>query len=251
VDDRDRTEQKLPPAVYRAIIDEAHKRNLRVVAHIRELEDAKNVLRAGVDGFAHPPRDVPVDVEFLDIVKRHPGVFFLTTLWGERLGGSAGVPEWINEPIARETFSAAERQTLADPFRTSSPQQIAQSRKYVETTRANVAKLAAAGARFGLGTDAGGNTGGQFFGLSAHVEMEMMVAAGLTPDQVIVAATRNSARILGLEDRGTIASGQSADFIVLDADPRQDIRNTRKIASVYLRGRQVDRPALRAKWSTQ
>ena len=79
--------------------------------------------------------------------------------------------------------------------------------------------------------------------------MEMMVNAGLTPAQVLVAATRNSAQILRLDELGTIASGKSADFIVLEANPLDDITNTRRIAKVYLRGRELDRAALKAGWA--
>ena len=74
-----------------------------------------------------------------------------------------------------------------------------------------------------------------------------MVASGMTPAQVIVAATRNAADLLKLADVGTVAARKSADFIVLDANPLDDITNTRRIASVYLRGLQVDRAALRAR----
>ena len=103
--------------------------------------------------------------------------------------------------------------------------------------------------RFGLGTDMGGGGPG-YYGLSSHVEMESLVKAGLTPAEVITAATRNSAQILGVENLGTIATGKSADFIVLDANPLENIANTRRIDRVYLRGRMVDRDALRAKWHT-
>jgi imidazolonepropionase-like amidohydrolase len=77
--------------------------------------------------------------------------------------------------------------------------------------------------------------------------MEDMVAAGMTPSQVLVAATQNSAAVLGLSDLGTIKAGKSADFIVLTANPLDDITNTRRIATVYLRGEKVDRtrPAAR------
>jgi imidazolonepropionase-like amidohydrolase len=98
----------------------------------------------------------------------------------------------------------------------------------------NLAKLSAAGVRIALGTD--GNTP-----WSAHAEMADMVAAGMTPAQVIVAATRNSADLLRLSDAGTLESGKSADFIVLDANPLDDITNTRRISAVYLRGAAVKR----------
>jgi imidazolonepropionase-like amidohydrolase len=78
--------------------------------------------------------------------------------------------------------------------------------------------------------------------------MADMVAAGMTPAQVIVAATRTSAEVLQLPDVGTLAAGKSADFIVLEANPLDDITNTRRIASVYLRGSEVDRAAMRARW---
>jgi imidazolonepropionase-like amidohydrolase len=71
--------------------------------------------------------------------------------------------------------------------------------------------------------------------------MQDMVIAGMTPMQVIVAATRNSAEFLRMTDAGTLQAGKSADFIVLDANPLDDITNTRRISAVVLRGAAVDR----------
>jgi len=101
----------------------------------------------------------------------------------------------------------------------------------------NLAKLNAAGVRITLGAD--GNTP-----WGPHVEMADMVASGMTPAQVLVASTRNSAEFMKLTDAGTIESGKSADFVVLDAKPLDDITNTRRISSVYLRGAAVDRGRL-------
>lgn len=249
VDDRGGTVPKLTPPLYRAIIREAHVHQLRVVAHVFDLADAKDLMRAGVDGFAHLPRDRVVDDEFLGLVKQRANVFFLTTLWGERRGVFAGRPAWLDDPLLRETMSAEERQQLSDSFTLATADERERSHRIVAIVNQNIVKLASVGARFGLGTDSGGVSGGQFFGLASHVEMESMVAAGLTPVQVLVAATRNSAQIVGLDRRGALLPGNTADFIVLNANPLDDIRNTRRIASVYLEGEPVDRMALKAGWA--
>jgi imidazolonepropionase-like amidohydrolase len=107
----------------------------------------------------------------------------------------------------------------------------------------NLARLSAAGVRIALGSDGNSPWG-------PHAEMADMVAAGMTPAQVIVAATHNSAELLRLDDMGLLGVGRSADFIVLEANPLDDITNTRRIVSVYLRGETVDREALRARWAS-
>jgi len=250
VDDRNETVEKLKPNLYRAIIDEAHTHGVRVMAHIATLEDAKDLLRAGVDGFAHAVRDRDVDDELLAMLRQRRDVFFVVTLWGERNAIYQGPPAWIDEPILRETLSAGEIKQLADAFLTAaSPATLQRSLENAERLLRNVATLNAAGVKLGLGTDTGGVTGGGYFGLASHVELELLVKAGLTPAQAIVAATRNSADILGLDRLGTVAPGKSADFLVLDANPLDNIGNTRKISKVYMKGAEVDRAAMKTKWA--
>ena len=239
------TVEKLKPNLYRAIIDEAHTHGIRVMAHIAALEDAKDLLRAGIDGFGHVVRDKDIDEELIAMLRERPNVFFVETLWGER-----------NAIYGRKPCVARR----AAPPRTRCPERRSRSwpmvsrRQDPPTARSdllrNVAALNRAGVRLGLGTDTGGVTGGGYFGLASLVELELLVKAGLTASQAIVAATRTSAAILGLDALGTIAAGKSAAFIVLDANPLDDIANTRKIAAVYLDGAEVDRSALLAKWST-
>ena len=114
----------------------------------------------------------------------------------------------------------------------------------------NVRKLHAAGVRQVLGSDTAGG-GNRWIGLMTLAEMENMAEAGFTPAEVIVASTRESAKVLRLDDLGMVAAGKSADFIILDANPLDDIANMRRIAKVYIRGQEVDRAALRAKWQAK
>ncbi len=255
VDDRNGTVEKLKPDLYRAIIDEAHKHNLRVMAHTVDLADAKDLLRAGLDGFAHMVRDKDVDDELLGLLKARPDVFFLETLWGERRAIYTSKPAWLDDPSLREAFSAEDLRQLADQFTpdpAADPRAAKRARDMAETNLRNTAKLYAAGVRIGLGTDTGGVTGGQFFGLGSHVELELLVTrVGLTPMQALVIGTGNAAAILGLDELGAVAAGKSADFIVLDANPLDNIANTRRISKVYLRGLEIPRAALTAKWDAK
>ena len=228
VDDRDGMYKKLTPALYGAIIDEAHKHNLRVTAHIFTLEDAKGLLRAGIDGFAHGIRDKDIDDEVVTLFKQRPNVFVVPNLpdrgvkddlsW---LGDSMPAPE-----LAKLQAAATDRPAVQQTFGI-------QAR--------NLARLNKSGVRIAMGTD--GNVS-----YAHHIEMADMVAAGMTPAQVIVSATKTAAEVLKLSDVGTVETGKSADFLVLDANPLDNITNTRRISAVYLRGSAVDRVGMRAKW---
>jgi len=222
VDDRDGKYQKLTPELYTAVIDEAHKHGLRVTVHVYYLDDAKGLLKAGVDAFAHGVRDKDVDDELMAMVKARPQ-FFLVPNLPDR--GVATDVSWLAAHV-----SPGELQKLQAGASKDRP--AAQEAFGIQAR--SLAKLSAAGVKIALGTDGG-------IAWSHHLEMEDMVAAGMTPHQVIVAATGNAAEFLRLKDHGTIAAGKSADFLVLDANPLDDITNTRRISDVYLRGARLER----------
>ncbi len=246
VDDRGGSIKKLTPNLYRAIIDEAHKQNLRVAVHATGLADAKDLLRAGIDVFAHMIGDV--DDELVTLFKQHPETVVLLALGGPRRTIYA---PWLDPPypLVAETVSPDQIKRLQARLASTTPAALAAGRQAWDKLARGIVRLSEAGVKIGVGTDGGGQTGDQFIGWTMHTELENMVAAGMTPAQVLVAATRTSAEILGLDDLGTIAPGKSADFVVLDANPLDDITNTRKISRVYLRGRQVDRAMLKARWT--
>jgi imidazolonepropionase-like amidohydrolase len=228
VDDRNGAYDRLSPALYGAVIEEAHRHGIRVTAHIVTLEDAKGLVRAGIDAFAHGVRDRDVDDELVALIKKRPDLVLVPNLPNR---GVTTDLSWLKDSIPGEELQSLQEAAVDRPELQAS----------FGIQARNLARLNAEGIRIALGTD--GNTP-----WAPHVEMEDMVAAGMTPAEVIVAATRNSAELLQLAEAGTVAAGKSADFIVLEANPLDDITNTRRIAAVYLRGAPVDRAALRARW---
>ena len=221
VDSRDGKYKKLTPETYGAIIDEAHKRGLRVAAHLFDLEDAKGLLRAGVDALAHGVRDKDIDDELLALVKQRPNLILGPNLPDRGVKTDLG---WLRPSLPANEFAKLEAANTDRPA--------AQAFHGIQAR--NLAKMSAAGVRITLGTD--GNRP-----WAPHDEMQDMVLAGMSPMQVIMAATRNGAEFLRLADAGTLQAGKSADFIVLDANPLEDIANTRRIAAVVLRGAAGDR----------
>ena len=231
VDDRNGKYKKLTPEMYGAIVDEAHKHKLRVTAHIFTLEDAKGLLRAGIDAFAHSVRDRDIDDEFMTLIRQRPAVVLVPNLPNR---GVATDLSWLGDSVPADELKKLQAAATNRP----------PAQEFFGIQARNLAALSAAGMRIALGTDGD-------VSWAHHLEMEDMVAAGMTPAQVIVAATRNAADLLGVTDAGVVADGKSADFLVLDASPLDDITNTRRIAAVYLRGTAVDRAALRSRMMGQ
>jgi len=252
VDDRGGRKTKLTPEMYTAAADEARQLGLRSIAHVFDLSDAKLLVRAGVEGFMHSIRDQEVDDEFIKLAKERD-IWITPNLGGinrASLLREDGTPAWIHEPLTQETIPPAMiRARLA----------LYESRKKAGTPpntfgrvfdTINTRKLHGAGVRQVLGGDSAGDNN-RWLGLHGLAELENLLASGFTPMEVIVAATRESAKALRLDQLGMVAPGKSADFIVLDANPLDNVANARKIDKVYLRGQEVDRAGLRAKWQGQ
>jgi imidazolonepropionase-like amidohydrolase len=236
------TKPEMPPEVYRAVIQEAHQRHLRVAAHVYYLADAKSLVNAGVDVLAHSVRDKPVDQQLISAIKRR-GVWYIPTftveesfyLYAEHPGFmqldffKSAVPP---ELLATWNSDAYRQKIDQDP-------KTAQHKADFAVDQHNLKTLYDADVRIGFGTDSGAMPT-RIPGFSEHRELEDMVRAGLTPMQAIVCATRNNAALLGIGSmRGTVQPGKRADLVVLAANPLDDITNTRSIVTIFHDGRTV------------
>ena len=246
VDDRGGRAPRMPPPVYRAIIDEAHRRGLKVNAHVFYHDDAVGLVEAGIDGLAHLVRDREMDSDLIGAIVRR-GVYVMPNLSGAERGTHSTVPPWFEEPGLMTLFRESTPAPVADRIRASFTSRDASAAtaaraRYMILQR-SLAALNKAGARIILGCDTGLED--HLFGYAEQRELAEMVAAGMSPAQVIVAATSRSAEYLGLRNMGTLAPGKRADFIVLRGNPLEDVRHTRSIDSVYFDGRALDRSGLR------
>lgn len=235
--DRNGTYPAMPHEVYDAVIDEAHKSGIKVHAHATNVRDQKDAVRAGIDVLVHTVQNAPLDDELVALLReRKP---YWTTVFG--LGDRSEVCEQV--PFVTQVLPAA---GVADILATDcKPNPNAATRD--QRLKENFMKMIASGARLVLGTDAG-VWPRYSFGSADHHELQRYVEFGLTPAQAIVAATSRPAEAIGLTDVGVLATGKRADFLVLNANPLEDIKHTRQISAVYLKGRKLDRDAMLARW---
>jgi imidazolonepropionase-like amidohydrolase len=245
VDGEDSNPNKMKPEVYRAVIDEAHKRGLRVAAHLYYLKDAMGLLDAGADVIAHSVRDQDVTPAFIAEVKKR-NVGYVPTLTRDlSVFVYESTPAFFSDPFFLRGKALYGRQVaqLSDPAaqaKTRASQEAANIKKAIEQAKRNLKLLSDAGVLISMGTDTGANLVGRWQGFFEHTELELMVQSGLSPMQALVAATSGAARAMKLDaNLGALQAGKWADFVVLSANPLTDIKNTRQIESVWIAGRRV------------
>ena len=241
VDDNLGASTKMTPEAYQAVIDTAHERGLRLAAHLYYLEDAKGLLEAGADLLAHSVRDTGVDDELIAQLQE-TGVCYCPTLMREvSTYVYESRPEWFDDPFFLKEADPEVVAALEDPAYQGSIQNRSSAQTYkaqLEVAKQNLKALSDAGIPIAMGTDTG--PAARFQGYFEHGELALMVEAGLSPMQAIVASTSDAARCMEVDaDLGSLEAGKWADFLVLGANPLDDIGNTHTLESVYIAGNAV------------
>jgi len=234
----------MQPEIYPAIIEEAHKHKLRVAAHVYYLADAKALVAEGIDIIAHGVRDRPVDDEFIESMKK-TGTWYMPTLGlDESFYLFAERPAFTLEPFCLQALQSELKAQFADTkwrVVVANDLKNEQYRNALAINQRNLKRLHEAKVKIGFGTDSGA-TPLRVPGFAEHRELQLITDAGISPAEAIVMATRNAAQLLGLSDRGRLAPGMRADFIVLEGNPMESIANTTKIVEVWQRGKKVSGP---------
>jgi imidazolonepropionase-like amidohydrolase len=242
IDDHLGREEKIPLEISRAIIQNAHKHNLKAIGHIFYYQDAKELSEAGLDALGHSVRDRLVDDAFIATMKKNNTWQAAATLAREiSTFIYAKENNFLDDPFFQKSAPQDVINTLKSPDyrkRLMSDPDFPKLEGFLENAKKNLKRLVDGGVRYGFGTDSGPPA--RFSGYFEHLEMELMADAGLTPNQIITAATRNSAEFLGAKDLGTLESGKWADLIVLSRNPLQDVKNARSLEAVYIAGNKVN-----------
>ena len=250
VDNRDNSRgsrKKMPPEVYTALIAEAHRHGMIVHAHATNLQDQKGVVKAGVDVLVHTVVNEKLDDEMLALLREKRPYWTPVMGLGDRSELCGGSVPFIEQVLPEKVIADIRAGKTWLPSAPCSAAATPQAREREENLEYNFPKYLAAGARIVLGTDAGVSAK-YSYGFAEHHELGMYVRLGLAPAEAIQAATSRPTEVLGIHDTAILASGKRADFIVLNANPLENIRNTREIDSVYLSGSRLDRDALRSKF---
>jgi len=232
--------RNLDEPTIRTLVETAHANGMLAVAHVETLDDVGLALSAGIDGLAHVWRRGGANAEVAGRIAKL-GVFVSATLAipdGYLPEGRAGL---LADPRFLSVLSNSLKQQLS---RTFAPRTIVASaeqlRASLDAHVAGVRSLHEAGARLLIGTDASRNNPAAH-GISVHREMELFSNAGLSPAEILTAATASSAEAFRLADRGRILPGRRADLLLVRGDPTSDLLSIRDIVRIWKSGVEVDR----------
>jgi len=240
VDDNLGATAKMTPEIYQAVIDRAHEVGLPVAAHLFYLDDAKGLLAAGVDFVVHSVRDTDVDGELARALVEADVCYSPTLAREVTTFVYEDTPDFFSDPFFLAEADPAVVEALQAPERQERVRNSATAQAYKAALRqaqSNVKALSDAGVTIAMGTDTG--PPGRFQGFYEHMELALMAEAGMSPADILVAATGDAARCIGRDDIGTLTPGKWADFLILGADPLSDIANLRSIESVWIAGNQI------------
>jgi imidazolonepropionase-like amidohydrolase len=240
VDDNLGRSTKMARPLIDVLIDQAHQRRLPVAVHLFYLDDAKYILRAGADLIAHSIRDLAADQEFIDLVKARD-VCYIPTLTREvSTFVYENEPAFFSDPFFLKEVDSEILEELMTPERQSQMRNSASAAAYKEglvVATDNVKRLSDSGVRLAMGTDTGPPA--RFQGYFSHMEMQMMVDAGMSPLDVIRSSTGIAADCINVGDVGTLEPGKWGDLVLLGANPAEDIANTKTIEGVWVAGNRV------------
>jgi imidazolonepropionase-like amidohydrolase len=197
---------KMDPAVFKAAIDEAHRIRIRVASHVFYLADAKALISDGVDALAHSVRDQPVDEALIGEMKKRGTHYVATLSVDESAFAFADDPSLLDDPFLQGALAPEVIEKLRAPEyreKVKADPNLPRIREALANGMRNVKALQEAGVHIAFGTDSGANPV-RIPGWAEHRELELLVRAGLSPMAALVAATRGSAGMLGLRDRGTL-----------------------------------------------
>lgn len=239
IDPRRGQSPKVSAPVIEAILAEAAQHKIPVHAHIHSLADTRHFLDHGGAGLLHMVRDTEdLPADLVESV-RSRGIAFVPTLVRQELAWYyREKPEQLDDPDAVSMFGTATIAAIREAAG-KSPEPSKAARDEFEVAKRNTKRLADKGVVIAVGSDGGSQM--DLPGLMTIRECELLVDAGLTPAQALVAATANGARALARDDFGTVVPGKLADLVLLDADPLGSIGNLRRIHRVMLDGKWVDR----------
>src|SRR6266568_7865107 len=238
----------LSDRMLRRLVQEAHKQKLRVVIDQWERNGSPDLVRTGIDGFAHAPTR-KMSADDIQVIKER-GLFVITTLVVEEYSGRRRLADlkFLEEPLIAETtppwFLADLHTEATRNLSQAEKSEVQQAATGFDEMKRNVKKLLDAGVLVAAGTDA--PYPGLFQGEALHHELELLVAAGMTPLQAIRLATFNAARIMHAEEEwGSLQAGRTANVVIVAGNPAEHISDTRKVEMVILNGRILDRSSLR------